>query len=213
MDNLLYFLIGCGITILVSVVAWILGLPLSLCIAIARTRRLPIVAVVLSLYVSLVRSLPSPLLVMLLYFGLPVVGIDLNPFVAGIIAMAINTSAFNSEIWRSAILNFPHEQIDAARSVGMTPNQSFWRIAFPQIWQANLSNFINEATFLVKSSPAVGIIGIDDLTRRTGKIAASNYEPLTTIALGMAMYAVVLLTISLVSRRLERYFHDRYQLV
>ncbi|MBW4538188.1 MAG: amino acid ABC transporter permease [Myxacorys chilensis ATA2-1-KO14] len=213
MDNLPYFLGGAAITVFVSLIAWVLGLPLSLIIAIARIQRIPIVDLVFSLYVSFVRSLPSPLLVMLLYFGLPVVGLDLNPLVAGIIAMTINTSAFNSEIWRSAILNFPSDQLDAARSVGMSPNQSFWRIAFPQIWQANISNFINEATFLVKSSPAVGIIGIDDLTRRAGKIAASNYEPLPTIVLGMMLYVVVLFAVSLASRQLERYFHDRYQLV
>jgi polar amino acid transport system permease protein len=204
-ENLPYFATGALVTLLVSLSGLLIGIPLSLLIAIIRVRRVRIIAPLFSLYVSFLRGIPLPLLIMLFYFGLPVAGIDLNPFVAGIIALALNTSSFNSEIWRAAILNFPLEQLDAAKSVGMTEKQAFWRIIFPQIWRSNLPNFTNEVTLLIKASPAIGIIGIDDLTRRAGKLAASNYEPLSTIAIGMAMYIVILMAISLTSRWLDRY--------
>jgi polar amino acid transport system permease protein len=199
-DNWQYIISGAIATFVVSLAGWIVGMPLSLAIALIRIRKVWAIAFLLTVYVSLLRSLPLPLLVLLLYFGLPAIGINLDPFVAGTISLALNTSSFNSEIWRGAILNFPSEQIDAAKSVGMTSKQAFWRIAFPQIWRANLPNFVSEATFLIKASPAIGIIGIDDLTRRAGKLAASNYEPLPTIAMAMAMYVAILLTISLISR-------------
>jgi polar amino acid transport system permease protein len=204
-ENLSYFATGALVTLLVSLSGLLIGLPVSLLIAIVRVRRVRIIAPLFSLYVSFLRGIPLPLLIMLFYFGLPVAGIDLNPFVAGIIALALNTSSFNSEIWRAAILNFPLEQLDAAKSVGMTEKKAFWRIIFPQIWRSNLPNFTNEVTLLIKASPAIGIIGIDDLTRRAGKLAASNYEPLSTIAIGMAMYVVILMAISLTSRWLDRY--------
>jgi His/Glu/Gln/Arg/opine family amino acid ABC transporter permease subunit len=211
-DNFQYFLYGALITFLVSLIGWIIGLPLSLAIALIKVKKVPAIAPLLTIYVSLLRSLPLPLLVLLLYFGLPVWGLNLDPYVAGVISLALNTSSFNSEIWRGAILNFPHEQIDAARSVGMTNSQAFWRIVFPQIWRTNLPNFINEATFLIKASPAIGIIGIDDLTRRAGKLAASNYEPLPTLAMGMGMYIAILLAISFASRPIERYFQRKFQI-
>lgn len=210
-NDIQYFLNGALVTFLVTLAGWIVGIPISLAIALARIRRIWAIAPLLAVYVSLLRSLPLPLLILLLYFGLPATGITLDPFVAGIISLALNTSSFNSEIWRSAILNFPSEQLDAATSVGMTDKQAFWRIVFPQIWRTNLPNFINEITLLVKASPAIGIIGIDDLTRRASKLAASNYEPLPTIATGAIAYIVMLLAISLTSRPIERYFQHKYQ--
>jgi polar amino acid transport system permease protein len=213
-DNFQYFLSGALITFLVSLIGWIIGLPLSLAIALIRVKKVTLLSPLLTIYVSLLRSLPLPLLVLLFYFGLPALSpsFNLDPYVAGVVSLALNTSSFNSEIWRGAILNFPHEQIDAAKSVGMTNSQAFWHIAFPQIWRTNLPNFINEATFLIKASPAIGIIGIDDLTRRAGKLAASNYEPLPTIAMGMIMYIAILLAISFASRPIERYFQRKIQI-
>jgi polar amino acid transport system permease protein len=211
-DNFQYFLGGAIATFFISLTGWLIGMPLSLAIALIRVRKIWAISLLLTVYVSLLRSLPLPLLVLLLYFGLPAVGINLDPFVAGTLSLALNTSSFNSEIWRGAIIDFPPEQLDAAKSVGMTSKQAFWRITFGQIWRANLPNFISEATLLVKASPAIGIIGINDLTRRAGKLAASNYEPLPTIAMAMAMYVVILLAISLISRPIARYYQRKYQL-
>lgn len=213
MENLPYFFGGALITLGISVAAWFFGLPLSLGIAIARVNHIPLLAPVFAVYVSFLRSLPLPLLVMLFYFGLPVTGLNLDPLVAGVMALALNTSAFNSEIWRSAMLNFPVEQLDAAKAVGMTSMQAFWRITLPQIWRASIPNFTNEATLLIKASPAIGIIGIDDLTRRAGKLAASNYEPLSTIAIGIGMYILVLVSVSLLSRVITLRLHQTYELV
>lgn len=213
MENLQFFVGGALITFIISISAWMIGIPLSLGIAVVRVRRITVLAPLLALYVSFIRSLPLPLLVLFFYFGLPVLAINLNPFIAGIIALALNTSAFSSEIWRTAILNFPIEQLDAAKSVGMTAKQAFWQIAFPQVWRESIPTLTNEMTLLVKASPAIGIIGIDDLTRRAGKLAASNYEPLPTIATGMMIYVLMLLAVSLASRIMEQHFQRKYQLV
>lgn len=213
MENLQFFVGGALITFIISISAWMIGIPLSLGIAVVRVRRITVLAPLLALYVSFIRSLPLPLLVLFFYFGLPVLAINLNPFIAGIIALALNTSAFSSEIWRTAILNFPIEQLDAAKSVGMTAKQAFWQIAFPQVWRESIPTLTNEMTLLVKASPAIGIIGIDDLTRRAGKLAASNYEPLPTITTGMMIYVLMLLAVSLASRIMEQHFQRKYQLV
>lgn len=213
MENFQYFWGGTLITVIVSAAAWAIGVPLGLLIAVLRVKRLIGIAPMLALYVSFIRSLPLPLLVMLFYFGLPVLNWNLNSLSAAIAALSLNTSAFNSEIWRAAIINFPTGQLEAAKSVGMVDQQAFWRIILPQVWRVSLPMLTSEMTLLVKASPAIGIIGIDDLTRRAGKLAASNYEPLPTMIVGIVLYAAVLSTLSLVSRSLEQRLQHKYELI
>lgn len=212
-EYLQYLLYGAVISFLVSIGGCTIGIPLGLLIAMGRVKRIPILAPMLALYVSFIRSLPLLLFVMLFYFGLPVFGIDLNAYVASIITLALNNAAFTSEIWRAAIMDFASEQLEAAKSVGMTDNQAFWRITLPQIWRASLPAFTNEVTLLIKATPAVGIIGIDDLTRRAGKLAASNYDPLRMISLAMIMYVVVLFVLSRASRAVDQHLQRRYELI
>lgn len=212
MENFQYFWGGTLITVVVSAAAWAIGVPLGLLIAVLRVKRLIGIAPMLALYVSFIRSLPLPLLVMLFYFGLPVLDWNLNPLSAAVVALSLNTSAFNSEIWRAAIINFPAGQLEAAKSVGMVDQQTFWRIILPQLWRVSLPMLTSEMTLLVKASPAIGIIGIDDLTRRAGKLAASNYEPLPTMIVGIVLYAAVLSTLSLLSRSLEQRLQHNYEL-
>jgi ABC-type amino acid transport system permease subunit len=130
----------------------------------------------------------------------------LNPYIASLVVLALNTFAFNSEIWRAATQNFSSAQIESAKSFGMTKNQAFRRIVLPQIWWASLPVITNKMTFVVKASPAVGIIGLNDLARRSGQIAASTFEPLPILATSMVIYIVVLLVLTQSSRSLSKYY-------
>jgi polar amino acid transport system permease protein len=189
-----------------------IGIPLGLAVALGRVKRIPILNQILALYVSFVRSLPLVLLVLWLYFGMPFLGINLNAFVAGSIALAINHSAFISEIWRSAILNFSVEQVEAAKAYGLTQNQTFVRIISPQVWRNSLPAIANEITFIVKASPAVGVIGINDLTRRASQLAASNFQPLTMTVIAMLLYIILLFGVTRLTRTIDYRMHQRYEL-
>jgi polar amino acid transport system permease protein len=213
MIELQLFLQSLLITVTVSVAGCALGIPLGLLIAIVRVRRIPILSPILAVYVSFFRSLPLLLFVMLFYFGLPALGVDLDPYVAGILALAINNSAFTSEIWRASIVDFSTEQLEAAKAYGMSEQQAFWRIMLPQIWRVSIPPLISEVTLLIKASPAVGIIGIDDLTRRASALAASNYEPVRMLAIATLLYVVVLLAVAQVGRKLDQHFQSQYELV
>lgn len=213
MTELLLFLQSAIITSLVSVAGCSLGIPLGLAIAVGRVRKIPFLSPVLTVYVSFIRSLPLVLFVMLFYFGLPILGVNLNPYIAGILALALNNAAFSSEIWRGAIADFSLEQLDAARAFGMTQQQSFWRIMLPQVWRASIPPITSEVTLLIKASPAVGIIGINDLTRRASALAASNYQPLQMLLTATLLYMIVLLAITHLGRRIEHHLHSQYELV
>lgn len=213
MEYLGYFLGGAIVTFLVSITGGLLGVPLGLLIGICRARRIPFLSPLLSIFVSFVRSLPLLLFVMLFYFGLPIFGINLNPFVASIIALALNDSAFASEIWRSAIVNFSPEQLEAAKAFGMTNQQAFWRVSLPQIWRASIPALTSDMTLLIKASPAIGIIGVDDLTRRASILAASNYEPLRMLTVAMVMYIVVLFAFTIGSKMVDKRLQQKYELI
>lgn len=213
MTELRIFLEAAVITFLISAVGCLLGIPLGLVVAIGRLKQIPVLSPLLAVYVSFIRSLPLVLFVMLFYYGLPIFGLDLNPYVAGTIALALNNSAFTSEIWRASIVDFSVDQLEAAKSFGMTEQQSFWRIMLPQVWRASIAPIASEITLLIKASPAVGIIGINELTRQASKLAAANYQPVQMLLIATLIYMIVILAFAQFSRRVDRHVQSQYELV
>lgn len=195
---------GLATTVTVCSAAIIAGIPLGLVIAAGRTSKNRILRFLCGVYVSFVRAVPLVTFVMLIYFGLPAVGIAFDPLPASVFALTLNTAAFNSEIWRAGIVDFPRGQIEAARAFGMTRRKAFWRIMFPQLWPRTLSPLTNEMTLLIKVSPAIAVIGVVDLTRKARQIAETTYEPLRPFLAAVAMYGAVLIVLVLAARALER---------
>ncbi|HLX30780.1 MAG TPA: amino acid ABC transporter permease [Casimicrobiaceae bacterium] len=195
---------GAATTVAVSVSAIAFGVPLGLLLALGRCSRFAALRVPCAVYASLVRAVPVVTFVMLIFFGLPALGLSLNPLPAAFIALTLNTASFNSEIWRAAILDFPRGQLDSARAFGMTRFVSFRDIVFPQIWRASLPSLVNEMTLLIKASPAVAIIGVVDLTRKARQIAATTYEPLPPFLAAAVIYGVALILLVIAARMLER---------
>ncbi|MBO0754611.1 MAG: amino acid ABC transporter permease [Bradyrhizobiaceae bacterium] len=200
---------GAGTTVAVCSIAIAAGIPLGLAIAAARTGRNGVLRLACALYSSFVRATPLVTFVMLIYFGLPALGVEFDPLPAAVIALALNTAAFNSEIWRAAIADFPRGQLDAARSFGMTRRTAFWRIVFPQIWRRSVAPIVNEMTLLIKASPAIAVIGVVDLTRKARQIAESTYEPLPAFTSAVIVYGIVLIVLVIGGRLLEQRISGR----
>jgi His/Glu/Gln/Arg/opine family amino acid ABC transporter permease subunit len=197
-------LTGAGTTVLVCSLAIAAGMPLGLAIAAGRTGRNRVIAFLCGLYASFVRAVPLVTFVMLIYFGLPAIGVRFNTLPAAIVALTLNTAAFNSEIWRAGIVDFPRGQLEAARAFGMNRRTAFWRIMFPQIWRRSISPIVNEMTLLVKASPAIAVIGVVDLTRKARQIAEFTYEPLPAFLSAVVVYGIVLMLLIAAARVLER---------
>jgi len=201
---LLDLLSGAGTTVAVCSLAIAAGMPFGLAIAAGRTGRSSIIRGLCGLYSSFVRATPLVTFVMLIYFGLPVLGVEFDPLPAAVIALTLNTAAFNGEIWRAGIVDVPRGQIEAARSFGMTRRRIFWRIMLPQIWRRSVSPIVNEMTLLIKASPAIAVIGVVDLTRKARQIAESSYEPLPAFVSAVIVYGAVLILLVIAGRLLER---------
>ena len=195
---------GAWVTIWISLVAIALGVPLGLVLSLIRVARLPVLSRIVVLYVSLGRATPLVTLVLFLFVTLPVFGVNIDKYTAGVVALTLNTASFNTEVWRSVYQAFPQPQIEAARAMGMTRALYFRRIMLPQMWYAALPPLVNEMTLLVKASPAIAVVGVVDLTRVTSRIAAETYEPLPPILVAGAMYILFIGLLVRLQHRLER---------
>ncbi|WP_462401528.1 amino acid ABC transporter permease [Pseudomonas sp. Marseille-QA0332] len=179
-------------TVWISGASIVLGVALGLVVAMLRAARIPMVSQMLTVYVSLVRATPMVTLVLFLFVIAPSMGWDVDPRVVAIAAMTINTTAFNAEIWRGALTSFSREQIEAAKAAGMTTSLTLRRIMLPQMLTTSLPGLVNEMSLLVKSSPAIAMIGIVDLTRVTNRIAAVTYDPLPPILAAGVLYILII---------------------
>src|SRR5260370_42176539 len=134
---------GAVVTVSLSLVGILIGLPIGLGLALTRWANVPFVARIVVLYVSVLRATPLVTLLLLLFFALPNIGVPINPISAAILALVMNTSAFNCEVWRSALMGFPKDQYEAAQSVGIRARQRFRRIVLPPIVRLHLPRLRN----------------------------------------------------------------------
>lgn len=204
-------LVGGAITTLwISSVSIAIGAPLGLMLAMTRVWRVPVLSHAVAVFVSIIRATPVITLALFVFFGIPALGLTLSPTVAALITLSVNTSAFHAEIWRASIMDFPQNQSEAASAFGMTRLQAFRLIVLPQAWRASLPPMVNEMTFLIKSSPAIAVIGVVDLTRTASRIAAYTYDPLPPYISAAVIYAVVVFSLVRAQRVIERIIVRRY---
>ncbi|HXW27433.1 MAG TPA: amino acid ABC transporter permease [Xanthobacteraceae bacterium] len=201
---------GAAVTVSLSLVGIVLGVPLGLALALVRWSGVPVLARMVAAYVSVLRATPLVTLALLVFFALPNVGVPIDPVPAAILSLAMNTSAFNCEIWRAALNDFPRAQLDAATAAGMTPGLEFRRIVFPQIWRVSLPGLVNEMTLLIKSSPAIAVVGIVDITRAAVRIGAQTYEPLPPFLAATALYFLVVLGLVRAQRAIEVHLDRKF---
>jgi His/Glu/Gln/Arg/opine family amino acid ABC transporter permease subunit len=195
---------GALTTLLLSACGIALGLTIGLGMAVTRWARVPVLSQIVAVYVSLLRATPLVTLLLLLFFALPNVGIPVGPISAGVIALTLNTSAFNCEVWRASLMDFPKEQIEAAQSVGMRRGLRFRRVVMPQIVRTSLPGLINEMSLLIKVTPVLAVVGVVDITRAAVRIGAETYEPLPPFFVAIAIYLPIVYALVSLQRWVER---------
>lgn len=195
---------GAWTTLLLSIAGIALGLPLGLGLALLRWGRVPLLNQAVAVYVSLLRATPLVTLVLLLFFALPSAGISMGPMTAGLLALTLNTAAFNCEVWRAALLDLPKDQIEAAQSVGMGRVLRLRRIVLPQIARTAMPGLINEMSLLIKLTPVLAVVGVVDITRAAVRIGAQTYEPLPPLMVALAIYVPIVFALVSAQRWVER---------
>jgi His/Glu/Gln/Arg/opine family amino acid ABC transporter permease subunit len=202
--DILAILQGAVVTVTLSLTGILIGLPIGLALAVLRWADVPVVARIVAVYVSLLRATPLVTLLLLLFFALPNIGIAIGPISAAILALVMNTAAFNCEVWRAALMNFPKDQYEAAQSVGMNATLRFRRIVLPQIVRVCLPGLVNEMSLLIKVTPVLAVVGVVDITRAAVRIGAETYEPLPPFLVAVAIYAPIVFVLVSLQRWIER---------
>jgi His/Glu/Gln/Arg/opine family amino acid ABC transporter permease subunit len=201
---------GAVTTLTVSLAGIALGMVMGLGLALVRVGEVPLAAPAITAYVSVIRATPMVTLALLVFFGLPGLGLAMSPLAAAILTITINTSVFQAEIWRASLLDFPRGQLDAARAGGMTRAVTFRRIVFPQVWRASLPALVNEMTLVIKGSPAVAVIGVVDLTRVAVRATTITYEPVRPFLTAAAIYVLAVMVLLRLQHATERRIVERY---
>src|SRR6201992_3986890 len=202
--DLLAIVQGAVVTLTLSFAGILIGAPIGLGLAVLRWADVPVAARAVTVYVSILRATPLVTLLLLLFFALPNIGIAVSATSAAILGLVMSTAAFNCEIWRAALMNFPKDQYEAAQSVGMNATLRFRRILLPQIVRVSLPGLVNEMSLLVKVTPALAVLGVVDTTRAAVRIGAETYEPLPPLLVALALYVPIIFLLVLLQRWIER---------
>jgi len=202
--DVLAILRGAVVTVTLSLTGILIGLPIGLGLAVLRWADVPVVARIVAVYVSILRATPLVTLLLLLFFALPNIGIAIGPISAAILALVMNTAAFNCEVWRASLMNFPKDQYEAAQSIGMSAPLRFRRIVLPQIARTSLPGLVNEMSLLIKVTPVLAVVGVVDITRAAVRIGAETYDPLPPFLVAVALYAPIVFALVSLQRWIER---------
>ncbi len=156
-------------------------------------------------YVETVRAVPILVLILWVYYGLPVVaGITIGVFWAGVIALALSDSAFQAEIFRAGIQSIARGQIEAAQSLSLTYYDTMRYVVLPQALRRILPPLGNQLVYMLKMSSLVSVIGMQELTRKANELVVSEYRPLEIYTFLVLEYLILILIVSAAVRWLER---------
>ena len=209
MLNLKFLLGGMWQTILLSVCAIAISIVIGLLVALPGISENRWARLFNRVYVEVVRSVPILVLILWVYYGLPVVfDITLGTFAAGVLALALSDSAFEAEIFRGGIQSVEVGQHEAAKSLGLGYLQTMWLIVLPQALRRILPALGNQLVYMLKMSSLVSVIGLSELTRRANELVVSEYRPLEIYTILMLEYLALILLVSWGVRRLEKRMAD-----
>ena len=204
LSNLYFLISGFWLTISISLTSILISLILGFLVAIVGFSKNKFLRIINRIYIEFFRAIPLLVLLLWVYYGLPVVfGLTIGAFAAGVISLSLSDSAFEAEIFRAGIQSISIGQRDAAKSIGLNKSQEMSLIIFPQAVRVILPAIGNQFVYVLKMSSLVSIIGLADLTRKANELVVTVYRPLEIYSFLVLEYLLLIVIISYLIRRLE----------
>ncbi|AYW46812.1 ABC transporter permease [Tetragenococcus koreensis] len=191
-----YYLSGTGYTILLAIVGVIFGIILGTIFALMKLSSIKILRALASIYIEYVRGTPLLVQIFIVYFGTGILGLDLSRFVAGCIALSLNSAAYVAEIIRAGINGVNKGQMEAARSLGMDRTKAMRYIIFPQAIKNILPALGNEFVTVIKESSVISVIGVSELIFQAGNVQGASFKPFLPYLIVSLIYFVLTFTLS-----------------
>jgi polar amino acid transport system permease protein len=204
-SNLKFLLAGLGWTLALSITAIIVSVILGVLLALSGLSRSSPLRAVSRSYVEVFRAIPLLVLLLWVYYGLPMLtGLQFGAFAAGVISLALSDAAFEAEIFRAGIQAVAKGQREAAQTLGLSSRDTFRYIVFPQAIRTILPALGNQFVYVLKMSSLVSVIGLQELTRRANELNVTEYRPLEIYTALVVEYLLLILLTSWGVRRLEK---------
>ncbi|MCM1406989.1 MAG: amino acid ABC transporter permease [Treponema brennaborense] len=182
----------------------VFALPLGLVVAAGRMTKLTAVAVPVRIFMMIIRGTPLILQLIFTYFApYYIFGLSCSRFAAVIIAFSINYACYFAEIYRGGIESIPSGQYEAAKMLGFTKTQTFFRIIFPQVFKRILPAAGNEVITLVKDTALAQVIGVAELFRAAQNAASREFSTMPIFVAGV-FYFFMNWIVSAVFARIEK---------
>jgi polar amino acid transport system permease protein len=201
---------GIGLTILLSVASIAAGMVLGIAVATSRMSRLAIPRLIATTYVEIVRNTPVLVQLLLLYFGLPELGIRLSAVQATVVALSFNNGAYLGEIIRGGLQSVSRGQIEAAAAIGLSQRTTFFQILLPLGLRSVVPALTNQFILTILATSIASVVGTPELTKQVLFIDSRAFRTVELLVFLTGAYAVITLSVSLISRwfsgRLDRAF-------
>jgi cystine transport system permease protein len=190
-------------TLPLTAVSFVLGLVLAVLVALMRLSGNWLISAPARFYVSVIRGTPLLLQLFIIFFGLPSLGVTLDPWPSAILGLSLNVGAYASEAVRGAILSVPRGQWEAAMTVGMGRVTTLRRVVLPQAARIAVPSLSNTLISLVKDTSLVAVVLVTELFREAQVIAGQTFQYPTLYGIAALYYWVVCLVLSFGQTRLE----------
>ena len=191
-------------TLALSAIAFVGGALLGLVVALSRTSENAVARNAARVFIQVFQGTPLLLQLFLIFFGAPVLGFDINPWVAAGVALVLNSAAFLAEIWRGCIEAVPRGQWEAAQALNLKYVARMRFVVLPQAFKIALPPTVGYMVQIIKGTSLAAIIGFAEITRAGQIINNATFQPLHVFTTVAALYFVICWPLSLLAARMER---------
>ena len=203
-DSFPYVLSGIGYTLLIALVSMVVGLIIGFFLALARTSSLLILQWPARMYISFMRGVPILVILFLLYFGFPVIGIEFSSVQAALIGFSLNSAAYMAEILRSSLSSVDIGQWESSKALGLSYWQSMKRIILPQSVRIAIPPLSNVLMDLIKASSLAAMITVPEIFQKARIVGAREYDLLTLLILVALIYWAICSVMTVLQNYLEK---------
>lgn len=194
-------------TLVLSLLAFVLGGVVGLIVLFARIADNPVLQTLAKGYIELFQGTPLLMQLFMLFFGISLLGVDVSPWLAAALGLTLFTSAFLAEIWRGCVESIPRGQWEASESLAFNYGEQMRHVILPQALRIAIPPTVGFSVQVVKGTAVASIIGFTELTKTGTMIANATFDPFLVYGLVALGYFALCWPLSLFARRLEGAFH------
>ena len=200
-----YYLIGIKTTLLISFLSLIIGAALGILLSLLKLSKVKLFKGISTIYIEIIRGTPMMVQIALVYFGSYVItGVNIDGFLAALVAVSLNSAAYVAEIIRSGIQSVDKGQREASKSLGLTDGQTMRYIILPQAIKNILPALGNEFVTLIKETSVASTIGVADLMYTSQIVQSDSYQPFNPLIIVAILYFIITFSLSQLIGLFER---------